>query len=255
MPVEMSSSAMPLLSIVIPTYNAAMTVRSCLESIARQTTLEGVEVLVQDGNSTDSTREIVQEYAGLPIKFEQVADRGVYDAMNLAVGRSAGRWLYFLGADDELHDQAVLGELLPRLADTNAHLLQAQAWLKNAGALHGAPTSLDALLHSRNMCHQSVCYRRDLFERLGGYQLRYPIWADWEFNIRCFRWPDLLVEFWPRPLSVYNDQAGLSRNEDPVFRKELPVCTRADAAKELDSLRFSRSYRLGRRLFGWLDRA
>jgi len=226
-----------------------------LESLARQTTLHGVEVILQDGNSTDATRDIAQAYERLPIKFQQTADRGVYDAMNLAIRRSAGRWLLFLGADDELHDETVLAELLPRLACSDAHLLHAQAWLKNAGVMHGAPTTLQALLNAGNLCHQSVCYRRDLFERLGGYQCRYPIWADWEFNIRCFRWPDLQVEFWSRPLTVYNDRAGLSRNEDPVFRNELPVCIHGDAAKALTLLRRSWSYRLGHRLFGWLDRS
>lgn len=244
----------PLLSIIIPTYNSASTLRACLDSIAQQTLQAGIEVLVQDGNSTDSTREIAQSYENLPLKFQQLADRGVYDAMNLAVARSTGRWLYFLGSDDVLHDQAVLAELLPRLEETPADLLHGKAWFKNARVMHGGPTSLEALLNSGNLCHQGVCYRRELFERLGGYELRYPIWADWEFNIRCFRWPGLRAEFWPRPLSIYNDQAGLSRNEDPEFRKELPLCIRADARKELELLRRSWSFRLGHRLFGWLDR-
>lgn len=244
---------MPLLSIIIPSFQASASMDACLQSLARQQGLEQVEILVQDGNSTDDTAAIVQRYRHLPIVWQQMPDAGVYDAMNKAILRSRGTWLYFLGADDVLHDDDVLAELLPQLRHSAADLLHGQAWMKNSGYMHGAEWSLQKLLFEGNLCHQAVCYRKSLFDRLGLYNLRYPIWADWEFNIRCFRHPVLQVAYWPRPLAVYNDQAGLSRQPDPVFSQELPGCIKADYEKQLADLRQTWAYRLGRRLFGWLD--
>jgi glycosyltransferase involved in cell wall biosynthesis len=244
---------MPLLSIIIPSFQASATMDACLQSIARQKGLEQVEILVQDGVSTDDTAAIVHQYTQLPILWQQMPDAGVYDAMNKAIQRSSGTWLYFLGADDTLHDDDALTELLAQLEQCDADLLHAQAWLKNAGYMHGGPASLQQLLFEGNLCHQAVCYRRHLFDRLGMYQLRYSIWADWEFNIRCFRYPPLQALYWPRPLAVYNDQAGHSRQPDPVFSQELPCCIKADYESEIAAIKKSISYRLGRMLFGWLD--
>lgn len=219
---------MPLLSIIIPTFNAGHSLAQCLDSIARQTHLQQIEILLQDGLSTDNTAAIAAAYPQLPISWQQQPDKGVYDAMNQAIARSRGTWLYFLGADDVLHNEQVLHELLQQLQQSPADLLHAQAWMKNSGYMHGAEWSLHKLLFEGNLCHQAVCYRKSLFDRLGLYNLRYPIWADWEFNIRCFRYPALQVQYWPKPIAIYNDQAGLSRHEDPILRQELPICLKAD---------------------------
>ena len=40
-------------------------------------------------------------------------------------------------------------------------------------------------LLSRNLSHQAAFYKRSLFDRLGNYDLRYKLHADWEFNLRA----------------------------------------------------------------------
>src|SRR5579862_9848283 len=102
---------MPMLSIIIATFNSSKTIGRCLDSIKNQTFTD-FEIVIQDGLSTDATLEIVREFqqgnSRIVVRIESAKDRGVYDAMNRAVSKVRGTWLYFLGSDDELNDENVL---------------------------------------------------------------------------------------------------------------------------------------------------
>lgn len=75
------------------------------------------------------------------------------------------------------------------------------------------------------MCHQSIFYRRELFDGIGPYNLRYRVWADWDFNIRCFSNPALITRYMDVVISEYNDMTGFSMRQgtDKEFRKRLPM--------------------------------
>ena len=88
-----------IISIIIATYNAEKVLKRCLDSIVTQKT-GNVEVLIVDGNSTDSTMEIVQSY-GTDVDYSlSEKDKGIYDAWNKALKVAKGDWIMFLGSDD-----------------------------------------------------------------------------------------------------------------------------------------------------------
>ena len=87
------------LSIIIPTFNSANTLRRALDSIIGQT-LNDLEVLIMDGVSTDQTLDIAKTYNDNRIRIFSEPDNGVYDAMNKGIDKASGEWLYFLGSDD-----------------------------------------------------------------------------------------------------------------------------------------------------------
>ena len=66
------------------------------------------------------------------------------------------------------------------------------------------------LLFEQNICHQSIFYRRELFAGIGPYNLRYPVWADWDFNIRCFSNPALVTRYMHIVVARYSDITGFS---------------------------------------------
>src|SRR3982750_4096075 len=100
---------MPLLSIIIPTFNSQITIERCLESLSKQT-FRDFEILVIDGGSEDNTIGLVKEKQPvLPaVTLVSEKDEGTYDAMNKGIGLSTGTWLYFLGSDDWLYNEQVL---------------------------------------------------------------------------------------------------------------------------------------------------
>lgn len=245
----------PLISVVLPVRNAAEEVLDCLVALSNQT-FRGFEVCVVDGASTDGTPERVSTFRdshAMPLTLVSAPDVGVYDAMNKGIALTRGEWLYFMGADDRPYDSRVFEEVAGILSMTSADFVHGDVVLKGDGRRLGGKMTLDVLLFERNICHQAVFYRRGLIERVGGYSLRYPIWADWDMNLRCFKTPGVGVEWVDRIIAVFNDLGGLSSKEDPIFRTELPATLLRDSQHALFGMRSTRSYRLGKKLFGWLD--
>jgi glycosyltransferase involved in cell wall biosynthesis len=174
-------------SVIIPTYNSGKTIKSCLESIVFQA-FDDFEVLIMDGLSTDDTKCIVESFSDTRIKFFSDKDSGIYDAMNKGIARANGKWLYFLGSDDRLHDNNVFKDVY-NAANTsfsviygNVRLLGDTGWGKK-GQIYNGRFSLSKMLIS-NVAHQSIFYNKEVFKLCGGYSLKYPICADQDINLR-----------------------------------------------------------------------
>jgi len=100
------SSNSPLVSIVIPTYNAEAYIRSTVHSALAQS-YEDVEILVVDDCSTDNTRAVVAELAALSTKVRLIplAENSGTPARprNMGVSNARGEWVAYLDADDLWH--------------------------------------------------------------------------------------------------------------------------------------------------------
>jgi glycosyltransferase involved in cell wall biosynthesis len=197
---------MPKLSIIIPTFNASASIERCLRSIINQTFTD-YEVVIQDGGSLDKTIELVRAFqrvnGGIEIQLHQERDKGVYDAMNKAIHRANGEWLYFLGSDDELYEPHVLSRVMgsrdAALGDVlygNVKVIGNARWAID-GAVYDGHFDLKKLL-TRNICHQAMFYKAEFVRTIGNYNIRYVVCADWDFNMRCwsktaFKYIDVIV--------------------------------------------------------------
>jgi len=85
----------PLVSIIIPTYNSGKTIKQCLQSISTQTYAH-IEVLVIDGGSEDQTIEISQEYG---IKIFIQTTMGMSEATNFGIKEANGKYIYRVDSD------------------------------------------------------------------------------------------------------------------------------------------------------------
>lgn len=91
----------PLVSIIIPAYNAQDYIRATLESVAAQT-YPYFEAIIVDDASTDSTGEIALSFAN-DSRFRVIrreVNGGVAAAQNDGVLAAQGEWIGLLGADD-----------------------------------------------------------------------------------------------------------------------------------------------------------
>lgn len=94
------------ISIVIATYNAALTLRTCLESIILQLS-EQCELIIIDGGSKDGSCEIIKSYSEHISYTISEPDKGIYDAWNKGIKVARGKWISFIGADDVLLPGAI----------------------------------------------------------------------------------------------------------------------------------------------------
>ena len=197
--------------------NGAATILRCVRSVTRQA-YPGLEYLVLDGASDDGTVEIVRRHLRPVDCLISEPDRGVYDAMNKATRTATGDFLLFLGADDEL--VADLAEVAPRLVDAHT-VYYGDAFWPRLGRRYDGPFDA-AKLARRNICQQAIFYPRSAFAR-HAFDLRYPLQADWELNMRLRSDPGFRLEYLPILVANYDDAGGMSsRLADPVMEARYP---------------------------------
>jgi glycosyltransferase involved in cell wall biosynthesis len=90
---------MPLISVIIPTYNRGRFVVKAIESVLRQSFTD-LEVIVIDDGSTDGTRKVLETYSG-KIRYVFQENAGVSSARNSGIRKARGEWVAFLDSDDE----------------------------------------------------------------------------------------------------------------------------------------------------------
>ena len=92
---------MPLVTLIIPVYNAERYLRRCLDSVAAQTFTD-MEVLLMNDGSTDGSLAICKEYEERDLRFHTIdkENSGVSNTRNIAMKLSRGMYLQFLDSDD-----------------------------------------------------------------------------------------------------------------------------------------------------------
>jgi len=99
----------PKISVIIPSFNKAQYIGQTLDSIIKQE-YQNLEVIIQDGGSTDGTYEIVKKYSEkYPriFKIESGNDGGQTNAINIGFARAKGEIVTYINADDVYEDGAL----------------------------------------------------------------------------------------------------------------------------------------------------
>lgn len=98
---ELEISKSPLISVIVPVYNAEKTLRQCVDSILGQDYGDFELLLIDDGSKDDSS-SICDEYAAkdLRVKVFHKTNGGVSSARNIGIDNAQGEWITFIDADD-----------------------------------------------------------------------------------------------------------------------------------------------------------
>lgn len=91
-----------LVSIITAAYNSAQTIGETIQSVLNQTYSHWEMLVILDQGTTDSTPDIVKDFAQKDsrIHLHQIQGRGVAHARNWGLNHSCGTWICFLDADD-----------------------------------------------------------------------------------------------------------------------------------------------------------
>lgn len=98
----------PLVSIIVPIYNAEKYLDKCIASIAKQT-YANIEILLINDGSNDRTESICQEFAqgDNRIRYYYQSNSGVSEARNKGLDEAKGDYFLFVDSDDWLKENAV----------------------------------------------------------------------------------------------------------------------------------------------------
>lgn len=98
---------MPLISVIIPTFNRANLLNKAIQSVLNQN-FENWELIIVDDGSEDHTKKLVKSYlSDKRISYYFQKNKGVSAARNYGATNSKGEWLVFLDSDDELEEVAL----------------------------------------------------------------------------------------------------------------------------------------------------
>ena len=213
----------PLLSVIVPVYNAAAYLENCLDSIAAQS-WEKLEVLLVDDGSTDGSLELCRARAETDPRFRVFTQphAGVSAARNLALEHARGRYLQFVDGDDYLPASASR-RLAETARATGADLVVGRFWrvsgthkalqghIRGDRVLTGREYAQEMLKAPANFYYGVLwnkLYRRGLVERAG---LRFDTRLDWcedfLFNLEYLR-RTRLVAACAQPVYCYVKRPG-----------------------------------------------
>lgn len=221
----------PLVSIVIPAYNAAPWLGMTVSSIFGQTMAHWELVIVNDG-STDATPTIADQLAGMEhrIKVLHQVNGGLCQARNAGYRLTDARspYIIFLDADDlwendalellitelEAHPNCHASYGLARYIDFQGTLIQEgelekyhrERWGVKDGKIFlwpdGEPTSFGVFaLGDRITSVGAVMLRRSILDKVGTFTEELKFWEDWDLWLRiCQQGP---MHFFDKPILRY----------------------------------------------------
>jgi glycosyltransferase involved in cell wall biosynthesis len=210
----------PSVSIVLPVYNAVDTVASAVESIRRQSLADWELVMVDDG-STDGSRAELARYAALDLRIRLLGrtHRGLVASLNDGVASARASLIARMDADDQAHPERLERQvryleehrefgLGGCLVEFGGNRQQAAGFALHVDWINSlvSPRSIELNRFVESpFAHPSVVFRREVFDRLGGYREGdFP--EDYELWLR---WLDAGVRMGKVPLSLltWNDSA------------------------------------------------
>lgn len=196
------------ISIVIPVYNAAVTLEKCLESVCRQT-FDCFEVVCVNDGSADKSLSILERIAKSHnnIKIISKKNAGVSDARNTGISYASGDYITFIDSDDVVKTD-YLASLVKCLNNSNCQLVCSglkdfqcdleivhSVILDDDHYVFTNETSLLAFLQTP-LNTSPVCklYDRDIIERSGlRFNPELRLGEDRDFNLRYFMHCDRVV--------------------------------------------------------------
>ena len=177
-------------SVVVPVYNGAATLRACLGALATQAVRERFETIVVDDGSTDETPEIAREFDVRVVRRE---NGGAPAARNSGILCAQGEWVAFTDADC-VPSRTWLARLLAK-ATSQPNALGAAGKTVGLGSTSDAARFVDlmgGLDAERNLRHPTfpfaptanVMYRREYLLEVGGFDERFATYDACDLHTR-----------------------------------------------------------------------
>jgi glycosyltransferase involved in cell wall biosynthesis len=186
----------PVISVVIPAYNAAQYIERTINSVLLQSFSEFEIIVVNDG-STDNTIVILDDIADPRIKVVQQDNAGVSAARNNGVQQAVAKYIYFLDADDIIAPDAltrcwqtlsqspemvaVYGESLTFIDDKQVESLLSAT--PHVMAKRPEGQIVKDLLKQNFICTGAIMVRKTAIKQLNGFSRKLKLGEDWVFWI------------------------------------------------------------------------
>jgi glycosyltransferase involved in cell wall biosynthesis len=202
------------------------TVADCLASVDAQTYTQR-EHLVIDGASRDGTVEILLAHQDKLAVWLSEPDRGIYDALNKGISRATGDVVGFLHADDLYAHPNVLSDVAAAFqADSAICAVYGDLqYVRKADTSEvvrhwkSSSFSLQRMAWGWMPPHPTLYVRREWYERIGGFDTRYRIAADYFSVLQLFSQPGFNAVHLPEVLVKMRLGGASNRSLKAIVQK------------------------------------
>ncbi len=222
----------PKVSVIIPTYNRAYSIRRAIQSILDQT-YKNFEIIIVDDGSTDDTEKIVKRFNDERIRyFRHDQNKGGGAARNTGIKAASGEYIAFQDSDDEWLPEK-LEKQMKIFEDTriefsivytgswrienNKKVYIPYSWVtRKEGDIH------KELLKGNFVTTQSIVLKKQCFEKSGMFDENFPRYQDWDLVIRLSKY--YKFKFIDEPLLIlYYTTDSISANHDISTHREAYI--------------------------------
>lgn len=178
---------LPLVSIITIVRNRKSTLAKTIKSVLDQT-YPKIEYIIIDGASTDGTLEIIRQFDRNIDLWISEPDSGTCDAMNKGISAAQGEIISWVASDDWM-DSDFIEKAVKGLLDSNADFVFGNLRFYKGNELiveaKGDKDYQDRIMKTvPNMLWPSMVIKRESFEKVGLFDLRYKIAPDYEWSVR-----------------------------------------------------------------------
>lgn len=224
---------MPLVSVIIPCFNAARWIRETLTSVFAQGGVELQVIVIDDGSTDESAELVAREFPN--VELVRTANGGQCRARNVGLNHARGEFFQFVDADDVLVPEKIARQL-DALFQTGADIAYG-AWRKlyqNADGstrlgetitrtLENDPAA--ALVRDGWSPPHAYLFRSAIVHQVGGFPEQYPLTGDAPFVIACALQGARFAQV-PGVSALYRVSSQQMSRSDPVaFCRELQQST------------------------------
>jgi len=228
----------PLVTIIIPCYNAERYIADAIESALAQT-YRPIEVIVIDDGSTDRSAAIARRF-GEKVRFESIPNQGAAAARNRAIELATGELIQFLDADDLLHPQKLEKMVPMALEDVKklpfcmaaANDLVTGAKMKSWGAPIKPETDSVAHVFDTLLAICMPLHRTAALKEVGGFRLELKTCEDPDLHFRLAASGLAFTQIAEELLTIRRVKDSLSRR-DPTLNLQMQQKFACDAATSL----------------------
>ena len=217
------------ISIITVCFNSDKTIADTLRS-ARDQTHADIEHIIVDGGSKDDTLAVVALEAMPGHKLVSEKDKGIYDAMNKGIALATGDVIGLINSDDFYPTPHVLETVAAALEASGADscygdlcYVQQDDVSKIVRYWRSAPFAPG--LFGRGWCppHPTFFVRREVYERLGGFDLGFKIGADIELMARFMEVGRISSQYIPQVLVHMRMGGTTNRSISNVVKQNLEI--------------------------------
>ncbi len=191
------------ISIITVTYNSVSSIEDCVLSVLNQD-YNDIEYIVVDGGSNDGTLVILEKYKHRFAKFISEKDEGLYHALNKGLSFASGDVVGILHSDDFYIHKSVLSNYVKEFKKSNCDAVYSDLYYvdairtdkikrkwKSGLYYHGA------FLNGWMPPHPTFFAKREVYQRLGFFNLKFKTSADYELMLRFIHKHQISLSYLP----------------------------------------------------------